>query len=92
MEELVDLLVKDESPSQISDKIKDMLFAKTADKVDNIKPNVANSLFGDQESADEVDDEVAKAAAVISGEDQTSMRADSNSIESESEEESQSEE
>ena len=91
MEELVDLLVKDESPSQISDKIKDMLYAKSAEKVDNLKPNVANSLFGDQESADEVDDEVAKAAAVISGEDQTSMRADSNSIESESEEESQSE-
>ena len=92
MEELVDLLVKDESPSQISDKIKDMLYAKSAEKVDNLKPNVANSLFGDQESADEVDDEVAKAAAVISGEDQTAMRADSNSIESESEEESQSEE
>ena len=92
MEELVDLLVKDESPSQISDKIKDMLYAKSAEKVDNLKPNVANSLFGDQESADEVDDEVAKAAAVISGEDQRSMRADSNSIESESEEESQSEE
>ena len=92
MEELVDLLVKDESPSQISDKIKDMLYAKSAEKVDILKPNVANSLFGDQESADEVDDEVAKAAAVISGEDQTSMRADSNSIESESEEESQSEE
>ena len=92
MEELVDLLVKDESPSQISDKIKDMLYAKSAEKVDNLKPNVANSLFGDQESADEVDDEVAKAAAVISGEDQTSMRAESNSIEAESEEESQSEE
>ena len=69
-----------------------MLYAKSAEKVDNLKPNVANYLFGDQESADEVDDEVAKAAAVISGEDQTSMRADSNSIESESEEESQSEE
>ena len=92
MEELVDLLVKDDSPSQISDKIKDMLYAKSAEKVDNLKPNVANSLFGDQESADEVDDEVAKAAAVICGEDQTSMRADSNSIEAESEEESQSEE
>ena len=65
----MDLMVKDDSPSQISDKIKDMLFAKTADKVDNIKPNVANSLFGDQESADEVDDEVEKAAAVIAGED-----------------------
>jgi len=88
----MDLLVKDESPSQISDKIKDMLYAKSAEKVQNIQPEVANSLFGDQESADEVDAEVEKAAAVISGEDQTSMRADSNSIEAAPEEESQSEE
>ena len=89
MEELVDLLVKDESPSQISDKIKDMLYAKSAEKVDNLKPNVANSLFGDQESADEVDDEVAKAAAVISGEDQTSMRSPEVDVDAESESESE---
>ena len=88
----MDLLVKDDSPSQISDKIKDMLYAKSAEKVQERQPTVANSLFGDQESADEVDAEVEKAAAVISGEDQTSMRADSNSIEAAPEEESQSEE
>ena len=88
----MDLLVKDESPSQISDKIKDMLYAKSAEKVQDMQPTVANSLFGDQESADEVNAEVEKAAAVISGEDQTSMRADSNSIEAEAEVESQSEE
>ena len=92
MDELMDLLVKDESPSQISDKIKDMLYAKSAEKVQDMQPTVANSLFGDQESADEVNAEVEKAAAVISGEDQTSMRADSNSIEAEAEVESQSEE
>ena len=32
MEELIDLLVKDESPSQISDAIKDVLFAKSAER------------------------------------------------------------
>ena len=72
----MDLLVKDDSPSQISDKIKDMLYAKSAEKVQGMQPTVANSLFGDQESADEVDAEVEKAAAVISGEDIVSMRAD----------------
>tara|TARA_B100000686_G_C16109736_1_gene627306 strand:+ start:173 stop:448 length:276 start_codon:yes stop_codon:yes gene_type:complete len=91
MDELVDLLVKDDSPSQISDKIKDMLYAKSAEKVDNLKPNIANSLFGDQESADELESEVEKAAAVISGEDQTSMRADSE-VETEVDTESESEE
>ena len=82
----MDLLVKDESPSQISDKIKDMLYAKSAEKVQDMQPTVANSLFGDQESADEVDAEVEKAAAVISGEDQTSMRDGEESVESEYEE------
>ena len=47
MDELMDLLVKDESPSQISDKIKDMLFARTAERIDAIRPNVAASLFDD---------------------------------------------
>jgi len=82
----MDLLVKDDSPSQISDKIKDMLYAKSAEKVQERQPTVANSLFGDQESADEVDAEVEKAAAVLSGEDQTSMRDGEESVESESEE------
>ena len=82
----MDLLVKDDSPSQISDKIKDMLYAKSAEKVQDMQPTVANSLFGDQESADEVDAEVEKAAAVISGEDQTSMRDGEESVESQSEE------
>ena len=54
--ELMDMITKDESPSQISDRIKDMLFAKSAERNDAYKPEVANSLFGDQE--DEVEDEV----------------------------------
>ena len=54
--ELMDMITKDESPSKISDKIKDMLFAKSAERIDAYKPEVANSVFGDQE--DEVDDEV----------------------------------
>jgi len=45
MDELMDLLVQDESPSQISDKIKDILFAKSAEKIDEFRPQVASSLF-----------------------------------------------
>ena len=52
----MDMMVSDESPSQISDKIKDILFAKSAEKVDGYRPNVASSLFGDDES--EVESEV----------------------------------
>ena len=47
MEELMDLLVKDESPSQISDGIKDQLFARSAEKLQGIRPQVAASLFDD---------------------------------------------
>ena len=41
----MDLLVTDDSPSQISDKIKDMLYSKSADKVSGIRPEVASQLF-----------------------------------------------
>jgi hypothetical protein len=47
MDELMDMIVSDESPSQISDKIKDILFAKTAEKIDAFRPVVAASLFND---------------------------------------------
>ena len=50
MEELIDLLVKDESPSQISDAIKDVLFAKSAERIETSRPDIAASLFGDSES------------------------------------------
>ena len=41
----MDLLVTDDSPSQISDKIKDMLYSKSADKIAGIRPDVASQLF-----------------------------------------------
>ena len=49
MEELLDMIVADESPSQISDKIKDMLFSKSAEKVDAFRPVVAADTFGQEE-------------------------------------------
>lgn len=52
MEELIDMIASDESPSQISDKIKNILFTKSADKIDTIKPNVASTLFADLPSED----------------------------------------
>jgi hypothetical protein len=57
MDDLMDALVSNESPSQISDAIKDLLYAKTAEKVDALRPNVASSLFGedDLETNDEIE-------------------------------------
>lgn len=47
MDDLLDMIAADESPSQISDKIKDLLFAKSAEKIDEFRPAVAQSLFSD---------------------------------------------
>ena len=53
----MDMIDTDESASQITDKIKDLLYTKSAEKVELARPEVANSLFGDQEVEVEVDDE-----------------------------------
>lgn len=45
MDDLIDMIASDESPSQISDKIKELLFARAGSKIDAHKPNVANSMF-----------------------------------------------
>lgn len=45
MDELMDMIIGDESPSQISDRIKEILFAKASEKIDEFRPEVAASLF-----------------------------------------------
>ena len=54
MDDLIDLMIDNESPSDISDRIKDMLYAKSAEKVEAERPNVSAGLFGDE--SDEVDE------------------------------------
>lgn len=54
MDELMDMIVADESPSQVTDKIKEILFAKSAERIDMIKPVVAGDMFNDgQEDSSE---------------------------------------
>ena len=62
MEELVDLIATDASPSDVSDKIKDALMAKAAARIDAFKPNVASTVFDgevpeEEEVVDELEDE-----------------------------------
>jgi len=47
MDDLLDMIASDESPSQISDKIKELLFAKSAEKIDTVRPEVAATVFGE---------------------------------------------
>ena len=60
MEELVDLIATDASPSDVSDKLKDALMAKAAERIDAFRPEVAADVFGGEapESEEEYEDEV----------------------------------
>jgi hypothetical protein len=49
MDDLMDMIATDESPSQISDKIKELLFTKASEKIDGLRPAVANSMFSQEE-------------------------------------------
>lgn len=53
MDDLLDMIATDESPSQISDKIKELLFNKSAEKIDDFRPSVANTLFGQEGQEEE---------------------------------------
>ena len=52
----MNMMVADDGAAQVSDKMKDILFAKSAERVDAYRQEVANSLFGSPEV--EVEDEV----------------------------------
>ncbi len=58
MDELMDLLVQDASASQVSDNIKNILFTKSAEKIETLKPQVANSVFN---NPFEIDNEALEA-------------------------------
>jgi len=54
MEELIDLIAINGSPSDVSDKIKEILYTKSAEKIDHVRPKIANMMFGStEESGDE---------------------------------------
>ena len=58
MDELMNLIIADESPSEISDSIKNQLFAKAGARVDSVKPSVANAMLGYEiESEEDVEPE-----------------------------------
>ena len=72
----MDMMVADDSASQVSDRMKDILFAKSAERVDAYRQEVANSLFGspEVEVEDEVETEV-DAEADIEVEDEVDTEA-----------------
>ena len=57
-DDLMDMMVADANASDISDKIKEILFAKSAQRIDASKPDVATTLFGDEVPEEEPETEV----------------------------------
>ena len=63
MEDVIDLIATDASPADVSDKMKEILYAKAAERIDIARPYVANAMFGQEfeyptEDETEVGDEV----------------------------------
>jgi len=48
MEDVIDLIATDASPADISDKMKEILYAKAAERIDIARPYVANAMFGQE--------------------------------------------
>ena len=71
MEELVDLIATDASPSDVSDKIKDALMAKAAERIDAFRPDVASTVFDG-----EVPEEEEEAVDELEYEDEESTEED----------------
>ena len=65
----MDMITKDDSPSGISDAIKDALYAKSAEKIGAHKNSVSASLFGTPEDEEQLQKDVEDASARISGQD-----------------------
>ena len=57
MEDVVDLIATDASASDISDKMKEILYAKAAERIDVARPYVANAMFGQEFEYPEVESE-----------------------------------
>ena len=53
MEELIDLIATDGAASDVSDKIKELLYTKAADRVDSARPHVAASIFGNEDNTED---------------------------------------
>jgi len=48
MEDLIDLIATNASPSEVTDAIKDILYAKAAEKINEIRPYVASTMFDNE--------------------------------------------
>lgn len=51
-DDLIDNIITDQSPSEISNDIENILYAKIGEKINDMEPNVAAAFFGMEEDVD----------------------------------------
>ena len=88
MEDVIDLIATDASAADISDKMKEILYAKAADRVDIARPYVANAMFGQEFEYPEVEDEIETDETEVEAEAETEV-VDEVETETDNEEESE---
>ena len=67
MDNIIDLIATDASAAEISDKIKELMYAKAGERVEAIRPTVAQSMFDQPDQVDEPETEAPAAPAMPPG-------------------------
>jgi len=49
MDDIIDLIATDSAASEVTDKLKDVLFAKSAERIEAQRPNISASMFDEPE-------------------------------------------
>ena len=49
MEDIIDLIATDSAASEVTTKLKDVLFAKSAERIEAQRPNISASMFDEPE-------------------------------------------
>jgi len=49
MEDIIDLIATDSAASEVTDKLKDILFTKSAERIEAQRPNISGSMFDEPE-------------------------------------------
>jgi len=72
MDELMNLIIADESPSEISDSIKTQLMQKATARIDALKPAVTNAMMGyELESEEDVEPDAETVGELDNAEEET---------------------
>jgi len=54
MDDIIDAIATDASPSEIANSLKDVIYQKAAERVEGLRPNASASVF-DTETEDEIE-------------------------------------